>query len=408
MNSVINLSLLAISTILSVVIAEGVFFAVNFLHASRTKNDYNAIIESVAVYDGQVAQDLDFFQYHPIYGHIGVPGIEGSLGGFRTSTNSKGYRDSEHAYAKPADTKRVLLLGDSEVWGIGTHDNETLTYHLTQVLNTLGSNQKHEVISLGVSGYGFDQSFLQFLVEGLYYNPDYVVLVFFGENDVAETASSSAWGIEKPRFFVQQDSLCLTNVPPKRASGWSKNKLGKIFERAPQSVLKYGSYLQKSNIIGFFKNREISSSLWGALSFRGQKSLDSGGQADPFDRLAQQISCFEKTPSEQALSGLPALELSLKIIATLAQKAKNNGTNLLIVGKPPFDEYAGTRRPNSEYSLVLNGLTKLGIPYIDLLDIGKAKNILPNDFFSVSSHLSSMGHYEAAQAIKAWMYPTEN
>ena len=79
------------------------------------------------------------------------------------TTNSQGLR-SEYDYQinKPAGTKRVFLLGDSLVFGIGVNDREALAPALESKLNALpAADTQYEVLNLGVTGYTFDNYYLR-------------------------------------------------------------------------------------------------------------------------------------------------------------------------------------------------------------------------------------------------------
>ena len=50
-------------------------------------------------------------------------------------TNSRGYRDNEHALAKPPGVKRLLSLGDSFAWGAGIEFDDTYAQRLERQLS---------------------------------------------------------------------------------------------------------------------------------------------------------------------------------------------------------------------------------------------------------------------------------
>ena len=62
--------------------------------------------------------------------------------------NSRGLRDREYPYAKPAGRKRCLLLGDSYVFGWGVEANETAAKVMEARLAGV------EVINGGCPGWG--------------------------------------------------------------------------------------------------------------------------------------------------------------------------------------------------------------------------------------------------------------
>lgn len=119
-------------------------------------------------------------QPHPTLQYMNRPGYSGIFANreFRTHLriNSKGLRDREYPYEKPAGRKRVLVLGDSYAFGWGVEAEETAAKVLEARLPGV------EVLNGACSGWGTRQE-LEFLrEEGLRYAPD-VVLVFFCGND---------------------------------------------------------------------------------------------------------------------------------------------------------------------------------------------------------------------------------
>lgn len=85
--------------------------------------------------------------------------------------NSKGLRDREYDYDKPANVTRVLLFGDSFAFGTGVAQEETIA----DVAE--GRLDRVEILNMGVPGYGLDQILLSFLAQGIRYHPDLVVVL---------------------------------------------------------------------------------------------------------------------------------------------------------------------------------------------------------------------------------------
>lgn len=94
-------------------------------------------------------------------------------------TNSHGQRDIERLVTRDAETRRVILLGDSVVEGHGlTLVDDTMSRQLEQ----LYPDGDTEVLNFGVSGYCTRAEIELLEVKGLKFSPDIVVLVFV-END---------------------------------------------------------------------------------------------------------------------------------------------------------------------------------------------------------------------------------
>jgi hypothetical protein len=114
--------------------------------------------------------------------------------------NSRGTRGPEFAAVKPANTLRILSLGDSRTFGWGLPDEETYSRRLERMLQDhfngkhRTSNIEHptpneptpnlsqegskrvEVINAGVNAWSFSQMQVFFRDVGLGWSPDFVIL----------------------------------------------------------------------------------------------------------------------------------------------------------------------------------------------------------------------------------------
>jgi len=91
--------------------------------------------------------------------------------------NSQGTRGSEFRPDKPANTLRILCLGDSRTFGWGLSEAETYSSRLQkQLQDQLGTNKTVEVINAGVNAWSFTQILVYFRQTALPYRPDIVIL----------------------------------------------------------------------------------------------------------------------------------------------------------------------------------------------------------------------------------------
>ena len=90
--------------------------------------------------------------------------------------NSGGFRGPETAIEKPANTFRILMLGDSETLSVLLKENETLAAQLQDILNKNSSGPRYEVLNFGVEGYCTLQEEELFQTKGKKYNPDLIIL----------------------------------------------------------------------------------------------------------------------------------------------------------------------------------------------------------------------------------------
>lgn len=95
---------------------------------------------------------------------------------------------------KKNNTYRILCIGDSSTYGLGSTDSEKYSYpaQLHTLLNTKSSNNEFEVINLGVLGINSSQVFNRFKHNILKYNPD-MVIIMIGIND--------GWNLEESNIL---------------------------------------------------------------------------------------------------------------------------------------------------------------------------------------------------------------
>ena len=122
--------------------------------------------------------------------------------------NSHGTRGPEFATEKPADTIRILSLGDSRTFGWGLADEETYSRRLEQLLQkNLGGGKKVEVINAGVNAWSYPQMQVYLREFGLKYKPDFVVLAEanlwtqFSEKNSPEFVRSFMWRVRLKNFL---------------------------------------------------------------------------------------------------------------------------------------------------------------------------------------------------------------
>jgi hypothetical protein len=200
----INIALLVTSVIFIFVIFEIVLRIYCPIYAPITKNEHAGV---------------DLMEYSP---HFGWEHKKNITTWVKTSEydneiflNANRLRGKLYNYEKPLGIKRILMLGDSFVFGLGVNDNQTFSVKLEELLNRSGP--KAEVINMGVNGFGTDQEYLFLREEGLKYSPDVVICFLFVGNDIRENGSVSQYGRYKPYFTLSGGDLKLNNYPVPRS-----------------------------------------------------------------------------------------------------------------------------------------------------------------------------------------------
>ena len=123
-------------------------------------------------------------------------------GSWKFVTNNKGFRNTkDFTYAKPANTIRVLSLGDSHTQGYEARQDFTFSAVLERFLNnhSIGA----EVINTGVSGFSTAEELVFLENEGIKYSPDVVVLGF-SANDFEDNLTAGLFALDSQNHLTEK------------------------------------------------------------------------------------------------------------------------------------------------------------------------------------------------------------
>lgn len=142
-----------------------------------------------------------FSKFDPKLGWAPIPGVKGyhAEHGFSVlvEQNSLGLRAPEDSGPERRNGDyRVLVLGDSYVWGYGASQDDIFTNP------DVHGRKGLELVNMGVSGYGTDQELLLYRALGSSFDVDSVALVFTTYNDVSNNVKPNAYGYDKPYFTL--------------------------------------------------------------------------------------------------------------------------------------------------------------------------------------------------------------
>ncbi len=139
------------------------------------------------------------FAFDPNLGEIPVPGQSGvrhfpGVFTFAYSNNSLGWRGSREYPERKTSHYRILLLGDSFVYGLGVNDDQTFAARVEK--NLTAQNLSVEVMNAGCPGKGTDYELKLFESVGAKFRPDLTVLCFFC-NDFEDNERGEYYNIGK-------------------------------------------------------------------------------------------------------------------------------------------------------------------------------------------------------------------
>lgn len=142
------------------------------------------------------------------------------------SINSDGLRDGEHALAKPPDTIRIAVVGDSYPEALSVSLEEAFWSVMRERLDECNAfpGKKIEVLNFGVSGYGTAQELLTLREQVWKYSPDVVMLTVTTNNDITDSVRALKRTEEIPYFVYKENRLTLDDsFKDSRAFQWRQS-----------------------------------------------------------------------------------------------------------------------------------------------------------------------------------------
>ncbi|MBA3010730.1 MAG: SGNH/GDSL hydrolase family protein [Proteobacteria bacterium] len=155
------------------------------------------------------------------------------------NTLELGYRGREYPVEKPSGVFRILVLGDSMIFGSGVLPEETIPAQMERILNHKFSNVFYHVINISQNGHSAMDLESEFKVKGEQLNPDLVIPILC-END------AEVIGVEEGYI-----NHCQTIWNP-NSDSWpffydSVNRLMDAFSACPYLMAYYG--IQSDNAV---------------------------------------------------------------------------------------------------------------------------------------------------------------
>jgi hypothetical protein len=145
------------------------------------------------------------------------PNAEGwwrNEGSAYVTINSQGLRDREHTIAKPANTIRIAVLGDSFAEALQVSAEDAFWSVMERELQkcSASSGKTIEVINFGVSGFSTARELIMLRQRVWQYQPDVVVLLVTLSNDIKDNSRAlSGYTSALPYFVYRDGSLVLDN-----------------------------------------------------------------------------------------------------------------------------------------------------------------------------------------------------
>ena len=308
-----------------------------------------------------------FCKFDPTLGWVPIPNLTArhERDGFSVVVhqNAFGLRASDSLQpTRQSKQSRILVLGDSYVWGYGVEQWQMMTAPEVQ--------RSAELIDFGVSGYGTDQEYLFYLRLGTKFDVDKVDLVVTPYNDVEEDLSSEEYDRDKPFFVVEQGKLVLHTEH--------------IHERNVRTFINRLRF--HSQVINLFDSAIRNLRNWMKLR---RLRMASQPQERPLN---------ENDVTERDREGVA---LTAKIIAALRDCVTARGEKFSVVFVP-YKPHILLNLPHNHplVPLLAQELTALGISYYDPYELFlKANQNGVSLFNKADNHFSPEGNALFARAL---------
>jgi hypothetical protein len=302
--------------------------------------------------------------------------------------NAQGVRDDRDIGPKPADERRIVVLGDSLVLSVQVDIRQTFCRLLEDRLNRAesarpgGGRIHYRVINAGVQGYGPVEELLFYREIARAFQPDIVIETIFVGND-AEEAVASAGRLKRGAA-----------TPGAAASG-------SVSAPVPSAIVdRLRRIVRRSMVLQVLRLRVVSVT----------------------DRLSNWISppepplqTYAATPAPRIADGLRISRECVEAIASDAAAAGARTMVLLVPARFQVDDTdywhlkeavagaGGTLVRDAATDRFNQALSTLPLPLLDVLPALRAALPGPDVFFEQTVHLTPRGHEVVAARLETFL-----
>ena len=314
--------------------------------------------------------------------------------------NRQGFRFPRDFTSTSTAERRVVLLGDSQVWGLGVTSDEHLGVLLENRFDDV------EIYPFGVPGYGPVQEWLLLREILAKYQVDEVFAVAFVYNDLVDESVSLAYGgLQKPYLEKSPDGWKLRNVPvPRPILEDTIDSSISFFGRHPEmafvvsyEILAETSALYRTLVQQSSRHPKLARLLERLGLVESKRATATATKHYSIRRIdGLGIPCWhlEACPEEHRVDGLLAVTAAYVLMDQLCQ---NLGIPFSVVLTPSYPELANARF--DVVDALANSLEQVGIRVIDLREtfrsVGNWRNVVGED-----RHWTAEGHRIVADAVQ--------
>lgn len=322
-----------------------------------------------------------WIEIHPVLGWRYAPHFRNQV----HQMNSQALRSTrDYETVPPPSVLRVAAFGDSFVYG-----NEVANADAWPALIEL-EDPAIEVLNYGVGGYGLDQAYLRFMLEGSTLRP-HVVVIGFTPDDLGRVTNvyrrfvgSTEPPLFKPRYlFDSRGELTLLANPVPERSDYDR------LLKSPREVLKLGEH-----------------DLWYKPAVYQNPFYDWSAAIRVGSWLATRAYRNHLEPDRWRRGGLfnptsSAFRINAALFKKFSRAVTETGAQPLIVILPDRDSVERARMGEAvSYEPLLERLRRDQLAYVDALEAFAA---LPDG--DVGPWFARRGHYSPAgnKVVASWL-----
>ena len=290
------------------------------------------------------------------------------------AVNAQGVRDEANIGPKPANERRIVVLGDSLVLSVQVAQQQTFCKRLEESLNRPGAAVHYRVINAGVQGYGPVEELLFFRQVARALQPDLVIETIFVGNDAEEAVRSAP-----------------------RLRGGTRSQGAALSD---SFITRVRRLTRRSMVLQVLRVRAVSViDRLPRLGTPPEPPLQSYA-ADPAPRISEGLrisrDCVQAIATEAAASGARTMVM-LMPARFQVDDADYGRLKAAVAGA------GGHLVRDGATARFADALAPLPLPRFDALPALKAAPSGPDVFFQQTVHLTPRGHAIVAEALEAFI-----
>lgn len=265
--------------------------------------------------------------------------------------NAHGLRGDDFDVEKPADTIRILGIGDSFTFGAGVRNEDTFLSRLERSLNAGREGPRFEVINCGVASYNTSDEVIYLENRWAAYDPDLVLLTFV----INDAYDDAVFGPLHRGYVEEATRLVQTRQV------WGSRFLAWALDRWLRT--REGRRTREIYLSQFSDDPMIEGHNWGDCRRGFERARDLG---------------------------------------------RRNGFRFAIVIFPELHALDGDYPFESLHTMARAEAERLGIPVLDLLDAFRGHRAEDLWVHPTDHHPNEVGHAIAAEAIREFLLDPAN